>query len=163
MAASYHYQSSVLLVYSLGKAQRILAMLNPDQGPILIHGSIIPFLSMYRNSGISLPQTLTLNGPHLQEHQGRAVVLIPPGAYRGSLQQKLEPSQSALVSGWTLHKDPRQGIKADSGIPLSDHVDWPELLQTVEECQPEELWSTHGFKEEVSAYFSAQGLKTRVV
>ncbi len=158
-----HGQLSTLLVYSLGKAQRVLAMLDPEQGPILVHGSIIPFLSMYRNAGIGLPHTYTLNNTHLQEYGKRAIVLVPPGAYRGSVKQKLTPGQSALVSGWTLHGDQRQEISTDTGIALSDHVDWPELLQTVEECQPEELWAMHGFREEVSEYFSAQGYKTCVV
>jgi len=154
---------STLLVYSLGKAQRVLAMLNPERGPILIHGAILPFLSLYRKAGIKLPHTLTLNRSRLEELRDRAIILIPPGANKGGFRKKLSPCQTALLSGWTLHENTDLNHHADIGFPLSDHVDWPELLQTVKECEPEELWATHGFREEVCAHLKAQGLKTRMV
>ena len=36
--------------------------------------------------------------------------------------------------------------KENAELPLiiSDHCDWPELLQTIEEVNPKEVWVTHG-------------------
>lgn len=153
----------ILLVYSLGKAQRVLSMLNPERGPILIHGAMIPFVSLYRKAGIPLPTTHTLKSTHLEAAKENGILLLPPGAYRAGLKKKLQAGKTALVSGWTLTGDTRQSIRADEGIPLSDHADWSEIQQTVHECQPEELWAMHGFREEVSRYYEEQGLRTRIV
>jgi putative mRNA 3-end processing factor len=155
--------NSVLLGYSLGKAQRLLAMLNPERGPILVHGAMLPFLAHYRNAGIRLPPTKTLNSEHLAAAQGRAMILAPPQAQNSSLQSKAAPVRIAFASGWMLLGAERKKRKFNEGFVVSDHVDWPELLQTVEESGAEELWAAHGFREEVAAYFAGRGLRTRVV
>lgn len=39
----------------LGKAQRLLAGLDPSIGPILLHGATWPICDIYRSLGIDLP------------------------------------------------------------------------------------------------------------
>lgn len=155
--------NSVLLGYSLGKAQRLLAMLNPDRGPIYVHGAIIPFLSIYREAGIALPFTQNVKPAAFRAESGKAMLVVSPAAFKPALRAKLGTIRSAFASGWTLlSKGPNRG-GCDKGFPVSDHVDWPELLQTVEECAPEEIWATHGYTAEVAQYFSEKGYRTREI
>ncbi|WFB36298.1 ligase-associated DNA damage response exonuclease [Kiritimatiellota bacterium B12222] len=156
--------NSVLLGYSLGKAQRLLAMLNPALGPIYTHGAILPFLAFYRNAGIKLPFTHTLKINEFKQTAGRGILIISPAAYKPQIRSKLGPVRSAFASGWTLLPKSRHMLSGhDRGFPVSDHVDWPELLQTVADCAPEEIWTTHGYSEEVSRYYREKGYKTRVI
>ncbi len=155
--------NSVLIGYSLGKAQRLLAMLNPETGPIYVHGAILPFLPFYREAGIQLPFTHTLKIDAFKREQGKALLVISPAAYKPAIRAKLGPVRSAFASGWTLFKNNKIRGSFDRGFPVSDHVDWPELLQTVKECAPEEIWADHGYTQEVARYFSEQGYKTRAL
>jgi len=155
--------SSVLLGYSLGKAQRLLAMLRPDRGPILVHGALIPFLSIYRDAGISLPHTRTFTPTRLKEAGSSAMLVIPPAAMNPALRRKLGPARIGFASGWTLLKKRGRTAGMDAGFPVSDHVDWPELLQTVTDTGAEHIWATHGYRDEVCRYFAERGFTTRKI
>ncbi|MEO8090566.1 MAG: ligase-associated DNA damage response exonuclease, partial [Gemmatimonadales bacterium] len=50
-------KTSLLLGYALGKAQRLLAGLEPAIGPILTHGAVERMTGVYREAGIELPAT----------------------------------------------------------------------------------------------------------
>jgi putative mRNA 3-end processing factor len=154
---------SVILAYSLGKAQRVLAMLDRRRGPILCHGAVRPFIRPYLDAGIDLPDAPHVNAGQLRAHQGRMMVIAPPGAMNTTWMRRLGPVKIAMASGWMLLRGKRRRPGVDRGFVLSDHVDWPELLQTVADCQPEELWAAHGYREEVARYFREKGLQTRAV
>lgn len=153
--------NSVLLGYSLGKAQRLLAMLNPEQGPIYVHGAIVPFLSFYRNAGITLPYTHTFKPEPFRAEAGKAMLVVSPAAFRGPFRQKLGAIRVGFASGWTLLPKRRRNQSHDAGFAVSDHVDWPELLQTVNDTGCEEIWAMHGYTAEVSRYFAEKGYRTR--
>ena len=44
---------------------------------------------------------------------------------------------------------------------ISDHADWDELTQTVNEVSPEELWVTHGREEALVHYAEQLGIAAR--
>ncbi len=50
-------RASVLYAYALGKAQRVLACVDPSIGPIVCHGAIEPINAIYREAGVALPPT----------------------------------------------------------------------------------------------------------
>jgi len=156
-------ETSLLLGYSLGKAQRLLAMLKPDTGPILLHGAVVPFQGHYREAGIALPDAFHVNAERLNQSRGRALIIAPPSVVNTAWTRKLGPLRTAMASGWMLLGGHRRRAGYDEGFVISDHVDWPELLQTVEECQPEEIWAAHGQREAVAAFFQEQGYRTRMV
>lgn len=156
-------ENSLLLGYSLGKAQRLLAMLNPELGPILLHGAVVPFQKHYRDAGIALPDAFHVNAERLKDTKGRALIIAPPSVVNTPWARKLKPVRIAMASGWMLLRGPRRRAAYDEGFVISDHIDWPELLQTVADCAPRELWATHGQREAVAHYFAEQGLVTRVV
>lgn len=156
-------RNSLLLGYSLGKAQRLLAMLNPARGPILLHGAVLPFQKLYREAGVALPDADHVNAERIRETQGRALIVAPPSVVNTPWMRKLGAVSVAMASGWMLTRGQRRRAGYDAGFVISDHVDWPELLRTVAECGPRAVWAAHGQREAVARYFAEQGLETRVV
>ena len=46
---------------------------------------------------------------------------------------------------------------------LSDHADWPALLQTIEETGASRVLATHGHAEPLARYLSEHGLESGVI
>ncbi|MCC5845720.1 MAG: ligase-associated DNA damage response exonuclease [Verrucomicrobia bacterium] len=155
--------NSLLLGYSLGKAQRLLAMLNRERGPILLHGAVLPFQKFYRQAGVDLPDAHHVNAERLRETRGRAMIVAPPSVVNTPWMRKLEPVRTAMASGWMLTRGQRRRAGYDKGFVISDHVDWPELVQTVADCRPKEVWAMHGQRGAVCRYFEERGFTTREV
>ncbi len=55
-------RASVLYAYALGKAQRVLACVDPSIGPIVCHGAVEPINAIYREAGVALPPTRLAQG-----------------------------------------------------------------------------------------------------
>jgi putative mRNA 3-end processing factor len=51
----------------------------------------------------------------------------------------------------------------DRGFALSDHVDWPSLLATVEATGAGEVWVTHGFTGPVVRWLKERGVDARAI
>ena len=54
----------------------------------------------------------------------------------------------------------RGGI--DRGFVLSDHVDWPALMQTIDETGAEHVIATHGYTQQFARYLTEQGRNVSV-
>jgi putative mRNA 3-end processing factor len=80
------------------------------------------------------------------------MVLAPPGAAEGSWQKKLEPYTDATASGWVQVRGNRRRQSLDRGFVISDHADYPGLLQAISATGAEKVICTHGF----TALFSRQ-------
>lgn len=137
-------RTSVLFAYSLGKAQRLLAGLDPSQGPILVHPAIAEFLPAYAAAGIALPTVEPATPHRAQAAQGRALVLAPPAAGNPAWLDGLGDVSTAFASGWMLIRGTRRRRGADRGFPLSDHADWPGLLQAIRATSASRVLVTHG-------------------
>jgi hypothetical protein len=108
---------------------------------------------------LSLTRVFTGNGEPLQVvcgapnvATGQKVVLAPPGAAEGSWQKKLEPYTDATASGWVQVRGNRRRQSLDRGFVISDHADYPGLLQAISATGAEKVICTHGF----TALFSRQ-------
>ena len=62
-----------------------------------------------------------------------------------------------MLSGWALQSGARFRYQVDAAFPLSDHADYPELLQTVAEVAPKRVWLVHGFAREFAADLRQRG------
>jgi putative mRNA 3-end processing factor len=145
---------SLLYGYSLGKAQRLLAGLQPS-GPILVHQAIAEFLPAYAKAGVHLPPTALATAGNIQEVGGRALVLAPPAA-ADSLPVPGDCS-AAFASGWMLLRGTRRRQGADRGFALSDHADWPGLLEAIQATRAERVLVTHGHGSPLVRYLNEQG------
>ncbi len=136
-------KASLLLAYSLGKAQRVLARLDPSIGPILVHGAVERLNRAYRETGIRLPQTQHASSTDKAAAR-RALVLAPPSALASPWARRFAPFESGFVSGWMLIRGTRRRRAVGHGFVLSDHADWPGLLSAISGTGAERILLTHG-------------------
>jgi len=135
--------ASILYGYALGKAQRLIAGVDSSIGPIFTHGAVERLNRIYRQAGVALPET----SPALDAPPGSfpgSLIVAPPGAQDPSWIRRFGPSSSAMASGWMTIRGTRRRISVDRGFALSDHADWPGLLNVIRESGAETVWVTHG-------------------
>ncbi len=137
-------RASVLFAYSFGKAQRILAMVNPAIGPIVCHGATESLNAAYRASGVSLPDTCLASEAGDQAHLKRALVLAPPSTQGSTWLKRFGDYSDAFASGWMQLRGARRRHAVDRGFVLSDHADWPGLMQAIEASGAARVIVTHG-------------------
>jgi putative mRNA 3-end processing factor len=154
---------SLLYCYALGKAQRILAGLPAEPGapgPILVHGAIDSLNEVYRAAGVALPQTALATGFADRARIARALVLAPPSASGTPWPRRFGDYASAFASGWMRVRGARRQRGIERGFALSDHADWPGLLEAVAASGAEQVFATHGLIEPLVRYLAGQGLRT---
>ena len=155
-------RTAVLLVYALGKSQRVLAGLREagvDLGPIAAHGAVRNFVELYRELGCELPAVLGGGAEHAPDVKGRGLVLAPPSAAGTPFLRKYGKASLALASGWMRVRGNRRRRALDRGFVLSDHADWPSLLQAVEASGAERVLVTHGFQNTLVRHLRDRGLQ----
>jgi putative mRNA 3-end processing factor len=151
-------KTSLLIAYCLGKAQRVLAQLDPIIGPILLHGSMLGMVEAYRQSGVALPATEHASAENGKKYKGKAIVLAPDSALGGTWIRKFLPMSDGIASGWMQVRGIRRRRSADRGFVLSDHVDWPALMQTIDESGASRVILTHGYTTPVVRYLQEKGM-----
>lgn len=138
-------RTPILYTYTLGKAQRLLAELASSVDvPILVHGAIEPINALYRAAGVALPATALVTDRAKRERIEGALVLAPPSANAPAWMKRFRDPETAFASGWMRLRGTRRRRSLDRGFAISDHVDWPALLATIEECGAERVLATHG-------------------
>jgi putative mRNA 3-end processing factor len=153
-------RSSLLFAYALGKAQSILASLDASIGPILTHGAVSTVNQIYREEGVELPETQPADLVSAKSTLGKALVIAPPSAWGSVWVRKFQPFESAFASGWMQLRGARRRRALDRGFPLSDHADWPDLLQTVKETEARYVGVMHGQTGPLARYLREKGLTT---
>ncbi|WP_445386084.1 ligase-associated DNA damage response exonuclease [Robiginitalea sp. IMCC44478] len=152
--------TSVLFAYSLGKAQRLLSMLDTDIGTIYTHGAIEKMTSVIRDL-LPLPPTEQI----LPETDRKAIrgnlVLAPPSAHGSPWIRKLVPYQTASASGWMTFRGARRRRAIDKGFVLSDHCDWSGLLESIRATVAEKVICTHGYSDIFARYLREEGYDAR--
>jgi putative mRNA 3-end processing factor len=137
-------QASVIGAYPLGKAQRILRHLDPSIGPIVCHGAVEPLNEIYRASGAPLPHTIMTRDGLDKKTVSRALVLAPPSALSSPWMRRFGDYSDAFASGWMQIRGNRRRRGVDQGFVLSDHADWPSLMQAIEATGAKRVLVTHG-------------------
>jgi len=160
-AAHADNEIPVLLGYSLGKAQELLAALTAEHFSILLHPSVWKVTQLVQCLDAARPGAIAY--PPYQKYEAgaslpdRTVLIFPPGAE--STLRRVPRRRVAAVSGWAL--DPgfvfRSGC--DAAFPLSDHASYTDLLRAVEIVQPRRVLTLHGFATEFAADLRARGIE----
>lgn len=144
--------NSVLYAYALGKAQRLLAGLNKRlERPVLLHGALVGLTELYREMDRELAPTERVPPERKAKFQGR-LILAPPSAYATTWLRRFRPCRDAFVSGWMSVRGIRRRRGYDQGFVMSDHVDWPDLLRTIEETGASRVLTTHGETEALARF-----------
>lgn len=143
----------VLLGYSLGKAQEILSALKPLGVPVMLHPAVWKMTEALGEELREMPEMRPFDAAEAAGH----VLVFPPSAARSQALRKLKVCRTAMLSGWALQAGARFRYQVDAAFPLSDHADYPELLQTVAEVAPAKVWLVHGYAREFAADLRRRG------
>ena len=155
-------------VYSLGKAQRLIAMLRRAgwDRPVWLHGALVPMCGLYEALGVPLGALrLVATGPGEHEHAELAggIVLAPPSAIADRWARRLPDPVVVMASGWMrVRQRARQG-GVELPLVISDHAHWDELLATVEDVEAGEVWVTHGREAALVHQIRATGRAARAL
>lgn len=150
-------RTSVLFAYAVGKAQRVLAGVNASIGHILVHGSVDRFLPHYREAAMPVAATQYATAELAKEHRGQCLLIAPSSVQGTTWLKRFQPCSLAFASGWMTVRGNRRRQALDRGFALSDHVDWPSLMATIQATGAERIGVTHGFADVVVRYLKEQG------
>jgi putative mRNA 3-end processing factor len=156
--------NSVLCVYALGKAQRILAELaRYTNETVYLHGALRRLTDLYRNAGVEMVPTAPAVSENGERLRGE-LILAPPSASGSTWMRRFEPYEVGFASGWMAVRGNRRREAYDRGFVVSDHSDWPSLIRTIEETGARRVFATHGFSEELARYVTEEmGLDGKVL
>jgi len=155
-------KASLLFAYALGKAQRLLAGVDPAIGPIFTHGAVERLTRDYRESGVALPAT-TYAGAGRRADWPQALIIAPPSAQGTPWMRRFGTVSTGFASGWMQLRGTRRRKAVDRGFALSDHADWPGLLDTIAATGAERVWVTHGYSAVLARWLRERGLDAATV
>ncbi|CAN5415718.1 ligase-associated DNA damage response exonuclease [soil metagenome] len=154
---------SILMGYALGKSQRALAGLDPEIGPIFLHGALLRLTEAYRRQGIPLPPTSHVSESAKGFDWSQAIVIAPPSAHGTPWTRKFGEQSAAFLSGWMAIRGARRRRAVDRGFVMSDHVDWPSLMAAIAATEAERVYATHGYTDVIVRYLEEQGLEAHAL
>lgn len=157
-----HHKTSVLVAYSLGKAQRLIkGLAGYDQ--IYVHNSIANLNDRFITAGVDLPGTIRITGDTRKEDLQQGIVIVPPALAEGRWIKNLHNAATGVCSGWMQVRASRRWRSADAGFALSDHADWPGLLSAIKATEAEKVFVTHGYTATFSKYLNEIGIESEEV
>ncbi len=150
--------------YALGKAQRVIRSLR-DEGydkPIFIHGALKKLCDYYEREGIALGELrpATLERGAKADFAG-AVVVGPPSAFADKWARRFPDPVSCFASGWMRVRGRARQRGVELPLIISDHCDWDELTETIDEIRPQEVWVTHGREEALVRWCELRQIRAR--
>ena len=148
--------------YSLGKAQRVIALLRKagHAAPIYLHGAMERITGYYAGRGIPLGELRVVRGADKSELAG-TITLCPPSALNDLWTRRFPEPVAAFASGWmrVRARARQQGVALP--LVISDHADWEGLTATVAATGASEIWVTHGQEDALVHWCRTRGLKAR--
>lgn len=152
-------KASIIIAYSLGKAQRVLKALEDFDETIYMHGATYNMHEALINANIPLPkinaERVTPETP--KEKLKECIVIAPPGADGSPWLKKFHPYAIGVCSGWMQVRGNVRRKNVDGGFALSDHADWNGLLLAIKETGAEKVYVTHGYQSVFSRYLNELG------
>jgi putative mRNA 3-end processing factor len=131
--------------YSLGKAQRVAAVLREAgyDRPIYLHGAMDRLMEFYRAHGVDFGETRKVAASD-RSKLGGEIVLCPPSAINDLWSRKFPDPVAAFASGWMRIRARARQRGVELPLVISDHADWDDLTATILETGCSEVWVTHG-------------------
>ncbi len=155
-------RTSVFIGYSLGKAQRIMKLMD-GLDEMYVHSAIHNINEAIQSSGIQLPKTkrwtVDLNKKAIQNK----IIIVPPALLGSNMIKKIPNAATAICSGWMQIRGNKRWQSVDAGFPVSDHADWNGLLSAVKATEAEKVYVTHGSQAIFSKYLNEIGIYSEEV
>ena len=168
-------RAHVVGVYSLGKCQRLIALLRKAgwDRPIWLHGALQNLCALYESLGVPLgelrPATIAegkgakgASGPAGAGFAGE-IILAPPSAVTDRWSRRLPDPVVSVASGWMRVRQRAKQRGVELPLIISDHADWNELLRTLDDVRAPEVWVTHGREEALMHAAAQRGIRARAL
>jgi putative mRNA 3-end processing factor len=157
-------RTHVIGVYGLGKCQRLIAMLRESgyAEPIFLHGALLSCCEVYERFGVKLGPLLPATGAAREDVKGK-IVLAPPSAISDRWSRRFPDALTAFASGWMRVRARARQQGVELPLVISDHADWDELIQTIDETGAPEVWVTHGREEALLYHLHKTGRRGRAL
>ncbi len=143
-------KTPVVHAYALGKSQEVTRLLTMHGIPVLQHPAIYEISQIYRACGVELGDVRPYERPSPSGRgkgegalAGHAVVTLPRGM-KGFRLAGLGRTVSIAPTGWAMNASTKYRLGVDHALPLSDHADFDQLIETVRRVEPREVFCTHG-------------------
>ena len=148
--------------YSLGKAQRLIALLRNAgyAAPVYLHGAMEKITGYYASRGIALGELRAVRGANKAELAG-TITICPPSALNDVWTRRFPEPIAAFASGWMRVRARARQHGVELPLVISDHADWDGLTATIAATGAGEIWVTHGQEDALVHWCIARGLKAR--
>lgn len=150
-------RASVIGAYSLGKAQRLLAGIDPSIGSVYIYPTIEQYLPFYKKFGAIFPELKLFDKENIAEIiSERPLIVAPPNLrnlFDGVAAEKIS---TGFASGW-MSRGGKNSTIYDIGFPLSDHADWNGLLTAIKQTEATSVHVMHGFTKTLTEHLRTTG------
>ena len=136
-------KTPVFRVYAVGKAQEIVRLVNEITTiPVVTHPLISKINDAYLKSGVQLRYF------DAESQEGEEILRTGQCVYITPNYEQLPTGgeySAAIATGWAMKFRKRSGEMA---FTFSNHADFNQLLNYIEEAKPKQIFTVHGFKEE---------------
>jgi putative mRNA 3-end processing factor len=148
--------------YSLGKAQRVIAMLRAAgyDKPVYLHGAMETITRYYQSRGIDLGRIELVRGADKAQLGGN-IAICPPSAMGDLWSRRFPDPVVAFASGWMRVRARARQRGVTLPLVISDHADWDGLTATIAATGASEVWVTHGQEDALVHWCHMQGLYAR--
>lgn len=149
--------------YGLGKCQRLIALLRQAgyERPIWLHGALKTMCQLYGELGVDLGELRLVS--EAKDKLAGEIVLCPPSALNDRWSRRLAEPLIVLASGWMRVRGRARQRGVELPLVVSDHADWPELIQTIRETGARQVWVTHGREEALVRQLELMGIEGRAL
>jgi putative mRNA 3-end processing factor len=90
--------------------------------------------------------------------------MCPPSALMDRWSRRMgEDPVRVFASGWMRVRGRARQRGVELPLVVSDHADWPELLDTIVETGAEDVWVTHGREDALVHQLSLMGRRARAL
>ena len=152
----------ILMGYQLGKSQTITQLFQ-HWDPFYLHDSVKMVNDLHRNFGVDLKDSM---GHSEAEKKGLLnkkpwVMVAPLMSEKNKFVKHMKSKYGALTigfSGWAKSPKFPFGRRCDYSIALSDHCDFPELVNMVIKSEAEKVYTVHGFVDEFATHLQEHGI-----
>lgn len=148
--------------YSLGKAQRVIALVRQAgyDRPIYLHGAMERFTRYYESRGVDLGRVELVRGASKAELAG-SITLCPPSTLKELWSRRFPDPLTCFASGWMRVRARARQHLVELPLVISDHADWDGLTATIAATGAAEVWVTHGQEDALVHWSITHGLQAR--
>lgn len=140
-AALQQDETPTIFAYALGKSQEAMKILSDNGFALSVHPSILRLAKVYEDFGCQFGDVLSYRKG---EPMANRVLVLPSSARRTRQVEKIADKRTLYLSGWAIDAGAKFRFGVDEALPLSDHADFPGLIEYVRRVNPKKIFTTHG-------------------